>query len=108
VFANFGIGTLAGTSDVTVSVIVSMALETGNVKKSPKARPAARVVASALGITALAMRATMPTPVAAIKFKIDGNEMHRAFSPMRLARDAMPARHFFLESSTTTEGNTAA
>jgi hypothetical protein len=58
-----------------------MALETGGVKKSPRARAAARVVASAPELTASTMRATTPTPAAAIKFKIDDNEMQRAFSP---------------------------
>src|SRR5262249_57092263 len=57
---------LAGTSGVTMLVIQSMALETGGMRKSPQASAAARVVASALEVTALTARAATPTPVAAI------------------------------------------
>src|SRR5262249_60125382 len=59
---------LAGTSGVTMLVMVSMALETGGVRKSPQASAAARVVASALEVTALMTRAATPTPVAEIPF----------------------------------------
>jgi hypothetical protein len=73
----------AGTRDVTALVIVSMALETGGGKKSPRARAAVRDTASALGAAAITMRAATPTPAAAVKVKIDGIETHRAFSRNR-------------------------
>src|SRR6516225_300242 len=57
---------LAGTSDVTILVIQSMALESGGVKKSPQASAAAGVVASALEVAARTTRAMTPTPVSAI------------------------------------------
>src|SRR6266498_2477511 len=58
---------LAGTRHVTVSVIESITLETDTVKRSQKARAAAR----ALDATGLVTRAATPTPT--IKSKIDGN-----------------------------------
>ena len=63
--------------DVTMLVIVSMALETGGAKKSPRARAAARAVASALRETASTLRAAAPAR-AAVKFSIDDSAM---FSP---------------------------
>src|SRR5271170_1744146 len=56
---------LAATSDVTALVIISMALQTGDVKKRPRARAAARAVVSAPEPAALTMRATAPPPAAA-------------------------------------------
>ena len=59
---------LAGTSGVTMLVMVSMALATGGVRKSPQASAAARVAASAPEVTALTTRAATPTSVAEILF----------------------------------------
>ena len=63
----------AETSAAIVSIVLSMASETGGEANSPSAT-ATRAVAIAPGVIASMMRAAAPAPAAA---KIDGKEMHR-------------------------------
>src|SRR5262249_30458621 len=85
---------LAGTSGVTMLVMVSMALATGGVRNSPQASAAARVVASALEVTALMTRAATPTPVTEIPFIVQrAGGLGAGEAPRR--RTAFRTRGFF-------------